>query len=158
MINNVLVICVGNICRSPMAEGLLRELLPRHNVSSAGLGALVGQPADPIAVELMQARGVDIAAHRARQLRGELMAQTDLVLVMELGHQRHLEREYPLLHGRIFRLCESARTDVADPYRRGLPAFQEALQRITEGVGAWSKRILALDAPSQRKPLAVQDQ
>ncbi len=156
MIDNVLVICVGNICRSPMAEGLLRQALPRHTVSSAGLGALVGQPADPIAIELMQAAGVDITAHRARQLRGELMAETDLVLVMELEHQRHLEREYPLLCGKIFRLCEYSRTDVADPYQRGLPAFQEALQRITEGAGAWSKRILALDAPSHPKFLAVE--
>lgn len=157
MINNVLVICVGNICRSPMAEGLLRHALPGHAVSSAGLGALVGQPADPIAVELMQGRGVDITSHRARQLHGKLMAETDLVLVMELEHQRHLEREYPLLHGKIFRLCESSKTDVADPYRRGAPAFQEALLRITEGVGVWSKRILALDAPSKRKFPAVQD-
>ncbi len=158
MINNVLVICVGNICRSPMAEGLLRQALPRLNVSSAGLGALVGQPADPIAIELMQAKGVDITAHRARQLHGKLMADTDLVLVMELAQQRHLEREYPLLHGKIFRLCESSKIDVADPYRKGLLAFQDALQRITEGVGAWSKRILALDARPQRKPMAVEDQ
>ncbi len=158
MINNVLVICVGNICRSPMAEGLLRQALPGHTVSSAGLGAVVGQPADPIAVELMRSRGVDIAAHRARQVQGKLMADTDLVLVMELEHQRHLEREYPLLHGKIFRLCESAKADVADPYRKGLPAFQEALLGITEGVGAWSKRILALGAQPQRKPTAVEDQ
>ncbi len=150
MIRRVLVICVGNICRSPMAEALLREALPDRAVSSAGLGALVGQPADPIAIELMQDKGVDITPHRARQLDGKLIGEADLVLVMELAHQRHLERQFPLARGKIFRLCESARADVADPYRKGLPAFQEALQRIADGVGAWRTRILALDAAAHK--------
>lgn len=68
MIKTVLVVCVGNICRSPMAEGLLKRALPEANVASAGLGALVGQPADPYAVALMSGLGLDISGHRARQL------------------------------------------------------------------------------------------
>src|SRR5512136_1311836 len=91
MIDRVLVVCVGNICRSPMAEALLRARLghwPRFDVSSAGLSALVGRPADESTVALMRERGIDISAHRARQLTPRLVAGSDLVLVMETGHER----------------------------------------------------------------------
>ena len=67
-ITHILVVCVGNICRSPMAEALLRDALtgPEEiTVKSAGLGALVGQAADKHAVELMKERGMDLIAHRA---------------------------------------------------------------------------------------------
>lgn len=150
MIERVLVICVGNICRSPMAEGLLKEALPDCTLSSAGLGALVGHPADPIAIELMQARGVDIGGHRARQLQGAMMVESDLVLVMELNQQRHLEQQYPLARGKIFRLCESIRADVADPYRQGRKEFEEALRLIAQGVESWTARINALDARTRQ--------
>lgn len=143
MINRILVVCVGNICRSPMAEGLFRQALPGRKLSSAGIGALVGEPPDPVAVELMQARNVDITRHRARQLAGPMVAETDLVLVMELNQQRQLEQQYPLARGKIFRLCESLRADVKDPYRRGRAAFEEAVKLITQGVELWTARINA---------------
>jgi protein-tyrosine phosphatase len=155
MINRILVLCVGNICRSPMAEGLLRQGLPNHTVSSAGLGALVGNPADPTAIQLMQERGVDITAHRARQVNGQLMAEADLVLVMELAHQRHLERQYPVSRGKIFRICEKSKTDIADPYRQGLDAFQQSLHLIADGVDAWSQRIVALSGQHTEKSRTV---
>lgn len=152
MIDSILVICVGNICRSPMGEGLVRHALPGYRVSSAGIGALSGEPADPIAVELMQGRGLDIAPHRARQVQPGMLADAGLVLVMELAHQRHLEKQYPLARGKIFRVCESIKTDVPDPYRRGRAAFEDALALIIQGVEAWIPRIHALNparAPAQ---------
>lgn len=146
MIDSILVVCVGNICRSPMGEGLLRQALPECHVSSAGLGALVGEPADPIAVELMRARELDITRHRARQLTPGMMEEADLVLVMELDHQRHIERNYPLARGKIFRLCESMRVDIPDPYRRGREAFDRALCHIVQGAEAWVPKINSINA------------
>ena len=64
----ILFVCTANICRSPMAQGLLEHALPQAQVRSAGLGALVGMPADAAAVRLMQERGIDISAHRATQI------------------------------------------------------------------------------------------
>jgi protein-tyrosine phosphatase len=61
MIDTILIVCEGNICRSPMAGGLLAHELPRARITSAGLGALVGRKADPIAIELMAERGIDIS-------------------------------------------------------------------------------------------------
>jgi protein-tyrosine phosphatase len=103
MFDRVLTVCVGNICRSPMAEALLRARLHARNpdavVESAGIAALVGKPADPIAVALMSERGLDLSAHRARQLTPELARRFELVLVMEAGHQREVEAAVPALRG-----------------------------------------------------------
>src|SRR5690606_19571912 len=106
MIQSILVVCIGNICRSPMAEGLLKQRLPEKHIYSAGLGALVGHPADPLAIELMQQQGVDISDHRAQQINAQLVNQADLVLVMDLEQKRHVEKHYPASRGKVFRLGE----------------------------------------------------
>lgn len=150
MVRRILILCIGNICRSPMAEGLMRKALPDYDIASAGLGALVGQPADQYAVDLMRAQGVDISGHRARQLESRHMADADLVLVMELNQQRYLEQQFPVARGKIFRLCESMNADISDPYRRGKMAFEEAARLISRGVEVWAGRILTTVSGSQR--------
>jgi protein-tyrosine phosphatase len=145
--NNILAVCVGNICRSPVAEGLLRASLPGCKVWSAGLSALVGQPADPTAAEIALAHGIDISAHRAQQLGGWMLSQADLVLVMERGHQRQIQQQYPLAHGKVRRLGEfgaDGSFDVADPYQRPRSAFEAAHAAIARGVSEWVNRIRQL--------------
>ena len=138
---NILVVCEGNICRSPMAEGVLAEALPRLSVRSAGLNALSGMPADETAVRLMRTRGIDIAPHRALQITRELCAQAELVLVMTADQRKRLEEIYPFACGRVFRLGEFSKRDVPDPYRQSERAFGESLQLIDEGVREWLLRI-----------------
>ena len=143
-IGSVLVVCVGNICRSPMAEALLRkELEEKTNVSvaSAGLGALAGHAASEHAIELMAERGLDISGHRARQLTPDLVAESDLILVMESGHRRALHDVEPAARGKIHRLCEWQDEDVPDPYRQPREAFESALALIDKGVAGWVERI-----------------
>jgi len=144
MIQSVLIVCIGNICRSPMAEGLLRQAMPELTVASAGLGALVGSPADPIAVELAAELGVDISGHRAQQMTGELASRADLILVMDSGQKADIQRLYPLASGKVFRMSELTRADVPDPYRAPRAAFEHALQLIREGIDTWLPRIRAL--------------
>jgi protein-tyrosine phosphatase len=142
MLDRVLMVCVGNICRSPMAEGLLRARFAargRGLVASAGLAALVGRPADPEAVGLCAAQGVDLSAHRAWQLTPALVSGFDVVLVMEEGHRREVEALAPALRGRVHRLGRFGAFDVHDPYRRGRPAFEEALGRIERGLDDFDK-------------------
>ena len=67
MFNSILVVCVGNICRSPVGERLLRQALPELEVTSAGINALVGKPADKTASEVAAAHGLSMHGHEARQ-------------------------------------------------------------------------------------------
>jgi protein-tyrosine phosphatase len=144
MLDRVLIVCVGNICRSPMAEGLLRAKIryrPNFQVSSAGVAALVGHPADPTAVALMAEKGIDISAHRARQVTPELLAAHDLVLVMEKGHEDEVYRIAPHSRGKVHRIGKFGNFDVPDPYRRERAAFEDALALIERGIGEFQKAI-----------------
>jgi len=137
----ILVVCEGNICRSPMAQGLLAAALPQVQVRSAGLGALVGMPADETAIRLMQARGVDISAHRAIQITRAMCVEADVVLVMDAGQRKRLEALYPQACGRVFRVGEYTQSDIPDPYRQSEAAFRDALSLIDEGLREWLHRI-----------------
>jgi protein-tyrosine phosphatase len=141
---NILVVCVGNICRSPLAEALLKRSLPGREVASAGLHALVGSPADPLSIEVAQAHAVDLSGHSAQQVSGWLCQQAELILVMEQAHKQELEQQYPLTRGKVFRLGEWLNIDIADPYRQPKPAFELAWRGIEQCVATWVPRILKL--------------
>ena len=139
MFGRILTVCIGNICRSPMAEALLADRLRRRGIAavveSAGLAALVGLPADPVARELMAERAIDIAGHRARQLTPELIRSFELILVMEAEQRRAVEAMLPAARGRVRCIGHWGGFDVPDPYRRGRPAFEQALALIERGLG-----------------------
>ena len=146
MIRHILVVCVGNICRSPMAEALLKRELRGQDgitVESAGLGALVGYPASDYSVELMDEMGVDISQHRARQIHPDMVSAADLVLVMEAGHKRAIDDADPTARGKVHRLGEWQDKDIDDPYRQPKAAFADALEDIREGVRLWVEKIKA---------------
>lgn len=138
---SILVLCIGNICRSPMAEGLLRHALPEITVHSAGLHALVGQPADPFSVQLMAERGIDIAPHRAQNISTRLVQQAELILTMDLEQKKEVETRYPSARGKVFRLGQFGKFDVADPYREGIDSFRNALRLIDAGVNDFVKQL-----------------
>jgi protein-tyrosine phosphatase len=146
-IQNVMTVCIGNICRSPVAEGLLAQALPQCKVWSSGLHAVVGAPAEPTAQALVLEAGVDISAHRAQQVQAWMCTQADLILVMEASHQRELAQRFPLARGKIRLLgefgTENASTpyDIADPYQQPRAAFEAAHSGIAQGVAQWARRI-----------------
>ncbi|TFZ04210.1 low molecular weight protein-tyrosine-phosphatase [Ramlibacter rhizophilus] len=142
--NKILVVCEGNICRSPMAQGLLAQAMPQAQVQSAGLGAMVGWPADEQAVRLMAERGVTLRAHRAQQINSVLCIASELVLVMDTEQRQRVEDMYPQVRGRVFRVAEHLKQDVPDPYRQGELAFREALALIDAGTTEWLLRIQRL--------------
>lgn len=129
-----------------MAEALLKQALAEGNtadcvVSSAGLGALAGYPADAQACELMLEKDIDIADHRARQLNKEMLRNADLILVMELAHKKAIEEYTPSAKGKVFRLGEWGNFDVPDPYQKDKSAFLNALALIEKGVSQWVKKL-----------------
>ena len=142
---HILILCVGNICRSPIAEALLKQEFPEKKIWSAGLGALVGSPADPLSVEVAAAHGVDMSAHRAQQLASWMCQAADLILVMEQFQKTEVEHQYPLVRGKVFRLGELGKFDIADPYRQPIAAFDTAYKSIAVGVANWAQRIRLLE-------------
>lgn len=143
MFNRILVVCVGNICRSPMGEYLLRQQLthrPEVVIESAGIGALVGKPADKTALEVLKENGIDASGHIARQATESLLASADLILAMEEGHLRKLHSMAPQIRGKTFLLGKWIdNTEVPDPYRQQRPAFEHAYKLIDQASAAWLK-------------------
>jgi protein-tyrosine phosphatase len=106
----VLFVCTGNVCRSPMAEYLLRaEIGDALTIASAGMQALVGEPMDPPSAAVLAEQTIDASAHRARQFEVPMAIGSNLVLTAERSHRDHILTEAPTLYRRVFTMNEYAR-------------------------------------------------
>lgn len=144
MFRRILVVCVGNICRSPLGERLLqRELEGRDvEVSSAGIAALVGHPADETAAGIAAARGVSLDGHVARQFTAELGKAHDLILVMEPGHKAQILNSAPELSGRMMLFDHwTGGRGIADPYRRSEAFHETTFDLVASAAHAWAARL-----------------
>ncbi len=139
---NILVVCVGNICRSPMAEALLKQRFPEKNIDSAGVGALVGHGADPAAIKIMKQQNLDITSHIAKQIDENLAHKADLIFTMSDSQNKWIEERWPFCRGKTFKLGHWSNKNIADPYKHELSAFQTAYQDIVEGVNEWQDKIV----------------
>lgn len=141
LIKNVLVVCIGNICRSPMAEYFLKKECPNLNISSAGISALVDHPADDKAKQTAQRFDVNLEPHTARQLNQALVSDADIILVMSSRQQRHVEQTWPVAKGKTFRLGHWQDKNVADPFRHEQYVFDETADLIAACVADWKKKL-----------------
>lgn len=139
--DNILVVCVGNICRSPMAEALLKQRFPNKNIDSAGVGALVGHPADPAALEIMTEQQLDITKHVAKQLDEILAKKADIIFTMSDGQTKWIEERWPFCRGKTFKLGHWKNKDIADPYKHEMRAFETAYQDIVESLEQWADKV-----------------
>lgn len=144
---SVLMVCTGNICRSPTAEGVLaakaalRGLTLR--VDSAGtLDYHVGEPPDARAIKHAGRRGYDLSKQRARQVRVADFEEFDYILAMDRGHLMQLQAAAPTGAKARLRLFlavfeGSAVRDVPDPYYGGDAGFEEVLDLVEEASERW---------------------
>ena len=126
-----------------MAEGMLRaQLDDSFEVASAGIGALIGHPADEHAREILAGQGIDIAAHRARQATTQVLRWADLVLCMEKHHVEEVHRIDPTSRGKTFLVGHwQDRYEVPDPYRQGREAFVQTLGELTDTLATWLPKL-----------------
>lgn len=143
MFKSVLVVCVGNICRSPTAEFLLRRDLPDLQVSSAGLGALIGHDMEATARSIAEAHGLPCPKHEARQLTPMLCREADLILVMEGRHRDGVAQLCPEARGKVFLLAQGQQNpDIPDPYRKGKIVFETVYSQIETACAYWTARLV----------------
>lgn len=140
----ILVVCVGNICRSPMAVALLqRELAGRDvHIESAGLAAMVGHPIDPQAAAELRTHGLSLDAHIASQISADRIQRADLILAMERRHIAALLAMQPKARKKISLMGKwHGDVEVADPYGRKPEAFAAAYDALETAASSWKARI-----------------
>jgi len=146
----ILLVCTGNICRSPLAAALLQRALAERgiegiDVSSAGTGAWDGAPVSEGAYLVGLERGLDLSAHRARLLTRELVEQADLVLTMARHHRARVDELGG--EGRVFVLGEYAgregdEAEVSDPFGGDLEVYRDTCVELEALVEAAVERIV----------------
>ena len=142
MFNSILVVCTGNICRSPIGERLLRQVLPEIKIDSAGTGALVGKPADATAIIVAYKHGLSLDNHKGRQFTSTLGRQYDLILAMEKNHIEEITRLAPEIRGKTMLFAHWLnQREIPDPYRKSEEAFESVYEMIKQAGQRWAEKI-----------------
>ncbi|MDG3088241.1 low molecular weight phosphotyrosine protein phosphatase [Vibrio hannami] len=150
---SVLVLCTGNICRSPYGEYKLRSLCPELKVSSAGiatrLSKLQGRPADRVGLKVAaEFFGIDMSEHKANQVTQRLIDDHDIILAMEKHHLDELREIFPGLESKCYLYGSVVGVEnIADPYMQGAHAFRSIFTLIDRASEVWVEKFRSL--PSQ---------
>ncbi|WP_104201890.1 low molecular weight protein-tyrosine-phosphatase [Billgrantia saliphila] len=141
MFQRILVLCTGNICRSPVAAAMLETRLPHKQIETAGLNALEGQGVEPTARSLAEAEGLNVSAHQARQVSLDILHRADLVLVMSDGQRLAVGQMAPSVLGKTMlfgRWLDGGQgREIPDPYRKSAEAFRQVHQLLHEAADSW---------------------
>ena len=141
---NILFVCTGNTCRSPMAAGLMNKIAIEEDldvrIESAGLFAAEGSPASDEAIEAMKKYDVDLSDHRAKQITPELIEKSDVILTMTTAQKMLLSE---VAGDKTYTLCEYAgpEGDIADPFGGDLEEYEEVAQMIYFALQSISEKL-----------------
>lgn len=154
MFDKILVVCLGNICRSPTAEFALKQLLPNKHIASAGLQAMKhsdgnGWDMDKTARLIAEKNGLACPTHQAQQLSRELIGHYDLILVMEHQQRSHISQRYPEATAKTMLLGHwlgsgsqgSGGKEIPDPYKKSDDVYQHVFELIDQACAAWAKKL-----------------
>ena len=140
MFDSILVVCAGNICRSPTGERLLKKYLPNKQINSAGLRALVGHPAEASSIYVAQQHELSLEGHQGKQLTSNMCREHNLILVMEKVHLGAVCSLVPEVRGKIMLFghwlhgCE-----ITDPYHQSQEAFEFVFNVLNTSAQNWAK-------------------
>ena len=142
---SVLFVCTGNVCRSPMAEGIFRRAgqgRGNYRVMSAGLGAMEGQPPSMYAIQAVRELGIDISGQRSRMLTPQMVAEADIILGMTHSHVDTVLLLYPQAAEKVFLLREFDDTldifekDISDPIGGSYDVYLDCRDQIEQGIAS----------------------
>lgn len=142
MFDSILVVCTGNICRSPIGERFLRRVFPNKRIDSAGTGALVDHDADSSAIMIAARNGLSLEGHKGQQFTSSLARQYDLILVMEKSHIEQIGRIAPEARGKAMLFGHwIGQRDIPDPYRKSEEAFASVYDLIEQAGKHWAEKL-----------------
>ncbi|MFU8779888.1 MAG: low molecular weight protein arginine phosphatase [Kiritimatiellia bacterium] len=139
---DLVFVCTGNICRSPMAEYLFRDLIrashPDWRIFSAGVAASYGVPASRHAVQVVAEKGVDLSPHRSQPLIPVMASTACLFVVMTTGHMAYLRDMYPATADKTHLLLSfksrTQETDLLDPIGLSLDVYRYVRDEIADAL------------------------
>jgi protein arginine phosphatase len=146
---SVLIVCTANICRSPMAAAILRQLVAKRQdanewrIESAGTWANYGSPAATMSRFVMESMGMNISTHQSQPVRQNLIQQFDLILTMERNHKEALQVGFPEFANHIYMLSEiiGLEQDIWDPIGGELADYRETAQELEHILSIGLERI-----------------
>ncbi|MGS4813804.1 protein tyrosine phosphatase [Escherichia coli] len=143
MFNSILVVCTGNICRSPIGERILKQLLPTMQVDSAGTADSIDHNADNSAIKIAKKHGISLEGHKGKQFTAKLARNYDLILAMEKIHINQIEKIAPEARGKTMLFGHWLENrDIPDPYRKSDEAFASVFVLIQRSSQLWVEKLI----------------
>lgn len=140
---NILFVCTGNTCRSPMAEGLFRKAAEGkgYRVSSAGVSAYGGSVASPETLAILAEKDAPIDGFKSRMVDEDILEEASHVFCLTSGHLHHLQQMFPEYQDKLYLVTEFAKIDgqvggdISDPIGCGRRAYQDVAQQLEASIG-----------------------
>jgi len=140
---NVLIVCIANICRSPVAEVLLKHKLNEDfNISSAGVYAREYETMDPRSIKYLESKNLSNFFHLSKIISSKSLDSADIVLSLDSEIRKEIIRLFPRYTAKVFLLSEDQTIGIQDPYKlKDIQGYFRIMEEISEGVNYWAKRL-----------------